>query len=71
MKFKEISRTVAPNEVRSTYTVGNLTVNLTSRFTDKVTLEDAMYQLALQRLRSQNKLGKGQIKGGHFDENVV
>jgi len=72
MKFTEISRTAtAGGEVLSTYNIGNLTVHLTSRFNNKVTLEDAMYQLALQRLRSQNKSERGQREGGHFDEDVV
>ena len=71
MSFKEVSRTVASDEVRSTYNVGNLTVHLTSRFSDKISLEDAIYQIILQRLRSQNKFEKEQDKGGNVNKNVL
>ena len=71
MKFQEINRIVALDEVRSTYTVGNLVVNLTSRFSDKVTLEDEIYQIILQRLRSKKKSNETQSEGRHFDENML
>lgn len=66
MKLQELSRTIAPGEVRSSYTVGNLTLNLTSRFNDKIALEDAMYQIVLQRLRSQKKSEGRQRRGWKF-----
>jgi hypothetical protein len=55
MKIQELTRTTNNGEVKSTYSVGNLTVHLTSRFSDKVSLEDAMYQIILQRLRSKKE----------------
>ena len=72
MKFTEVSRNVLTDgEVLSIYIIGNLTINLFSRFNDKVTLEDAMYQVILHQLYSQNKLERGQVESGHFDESVV
>ena len=71
MKIQELNRKIESGEVRSTYAVGNLIVSLTSRFSDKVSLEDEMYQIVLQRLRSQNKSEGRQNQGGHRKENVV
>ena len=72
MKFQEVSRTATANgEVQSTYTDGNLSVHLTSRFNNEVTLEDALYQVVLQRLRSQNKLERRQDDSGIINKNVV
>ena len=72
MKFKKVSRTATANgEVQSTYTVGNLTVHLTSRFDNKISLEDAIYQIALQRLYSQKKLDGRQNEYGHIKPDMV
>ena len=72
MKFQELSRTATPGEVRSSYAVaGNLTVHLTSRFNGKVSLEDAMYQIVLQQLRSQKEPEGRQSRDGLVDEKVV
>ena len=71
MKFQEINRTVEANEVRSTYTVGNLTVHLTSRFNNKINLEDAIYQIVLHQLRSKNKLEREQVESGNVNKNVL
>ena len=72
MNFTEVSRTAtADGEVLSTYTVGNLTINLTSRFNDKTNLEDIMYQIILQRLRSQKNLEGRQDIDGNVNKNGV
>ena len=71
MEFQELNRTVAPNEVRSIYTNGNLTINLTSRFNDNISLEDAIYQIVLQRLLSQNKPERRQDDSGIINKSVV
>jgi len=72
MKFTEISRTATDSgEVLSTYDIGNLTIHLTSRFNDKTNLEDIMYQLALQHLRSQKKLDGRQDIDGNVNKNGV
>ena len=71
MKFQELSRTVVNGEARSTYEVGNLTVHLTSRFNNKVALEDAMYEIVLQRLRSHKEPEGRQNTNGNLDWKVV
>lgn len=71
MKLQELSRTITAGKVRSSYTVGNLTLNLTSRFNGKIALEDAMYQIVLQRLRSQKKSEGSQNEDGNFDRKMV
>ena len=71
MKFQELNRTIASNEVRSTYNIDNLIINLTSRFNNEVMLEDAIYQIVLQRLRSKNKPERRQDDGGNVNTNVV
>ncbi len=71
MKLKELNRTVENGEVRSSYSFGNLTVHLTSRFSDKGELEDALYEIALQRLRSQEKSEGRQHDNGHIGDEAV
>lgn len=71
MKFKELSRTTSSNEVRSSYEYGNMTINLTSRFKNEFPLEDAMYEIILQRLRSQNKSERGHKGAGLSIQDVV
>ena len=55
MEVQEITRTASNGEVKSSYKVGKLTVHLTSRFNNKIPLEDALYQIILQRLRSSKE----------------
>jgi len=71
VKFQELRRTTANAEVRSSYAAGNLTINLTSRFSNNVTLEDAMFEIILHRLRSQEKSEGRQDDSGLSDENVI
>lgn len=70
-RFQELSRIESNGEVMSTYEVGNLIVHLTSRFSDKVSLEDAMYEIVLQRLRFQKEPEGRQDVNGILDKNVV
>ena len=71
MKLQEIARTSTDNEVETIYKFGNLTVNLTSRFSNKFPLEDAMYEIVLQRLRSQKKSEGRQTDDGQSNKVVV
>jgi hypothetical protein len=71
VKFQEITRETTNGEVRSTYEVGNLTVHLTSSFKNKFPLEDAMYEIVLQRLRSQKKSEGRQTDDGQSNKVVV
>jgi hypothetical protein len=69
--LKKLDRTVENGEVRSSYDFGNLTVRLTSRFSDKGNLEDALYDIALQQLRSQKNREGRQRGNGHADAEAV
>jgi hypothetical protein len=71
MKFQEISRATTNGEVQSTYEFGNLTIHLTSRFSNEFPLEDAIYEIVLQRLRSQKKSEGRQNTDGKLDKDVV
>jgi len=71
MKIQELTRTTANGEIKSSYSFGNLTVHLTSRFNDKIPLEDAMYQIILQRLRSQKESEGRQDDDRKFNNYVV
>lgn len=70
-KFQELSRTETNGEVQSTYEVGNLTIHLTSRFNGKHALEDAMYEIVLQHLRSQKEPERRQAEDGLSDKKAV
>ena len=71
MKFKELSRKIESGEVISSYTTGNLTIHLTSRFNNKFALEDAMYQIIQQQLRSHKELEGRQDVDGNLDKKIV
>ena len=77
MKFRELNRAIVNDEVQSSYEFGSLTVHLTSRFNNKVSLEDAMYDIVLQRLRSHSShdpLGNPEGRhdsNGQLDKNAV
>ena len=72
MKFTEVSRTATDSgEVLSIYNVGNTIINLTSRFNDKIQLEDAMYQIILQRVRSQKQSEEKQEYDRKFNNYMV
>ena len=60
MKIQQASRITEKDEIQSSYTVGNLTVNWASRFNGSVTLEDTMCQTVLQRIRTQKNPEKRQ-----------
>jgi len=56
MKCKELSRNAAPNEVRSTYTVRNLTVNVKSCFYPEKSLSDTLFSIASVKIKEKQKL---------------
>ena len=70
-KFQELSRVATPGKVQSSYAIGNLTLHLTSRFRDEVVLEDAMFDIIMNRLRSQEKSEAKEAYNGLSDEKVV
>ena len=54
MKSKESSRIAAPNEARSTYNIGNLTVKVKSCFYPEKNLYDILFAIASMRLKEKS-----------------
>ena len=72
LKFDELNRTTSNTEARTTYNAGkNLTIHLTSRFTDKVKLEDTLYDIILQQLRINEQSKQKQLVDGHLGSKAV